>query len=136
MSRELSRWLKLSEPKPRKPSKPTRPPQEERALKILQAEAKKAGTHLDTGGEGGLSPSLVLGVMRRDHWLCRVCKSNKRITVHHIGGIVGNEYMSALGHLNKPHNLATLCASCHDRLHNKARALGIDSSQVDAKGDK
>ena len=44
--------------------------QERLALKKMRREAKAAGATLENNGEGGLAPSLVLGIMRRDHFRC------------------------------------------------------------------
>jgi len=41
-----------------------------------------------------------------------------------------------MGHKSTPENLVTICASCHDNVHEEAREEGVDSSQVTPEGDK
>ena len=45
---------------------------ERSALRTMRREARAAGALLANRGRGGLSPSLVLGVMRRDGFTCKV----------------------------------------------------------------
>jgi len=116
-------------------------PQERRALRVMRREAAAAGSKLTSGGKGGLPPSLVLGVMRRDKYRCKTCgelgsDQNGGLGVHHRGGIVASKWLSRQGHQNKPANIVSICNSCHDRLHEKARAEGNDSSQVLPEGDE
>jgi len=76
-------------PKPQDPPKKKLSGQERNALKKLRREAKAAGATLETNGEGGLPPSLVLGRMRRDKWRCtnEHCPNPKKnLTVDHISG--------------------------------------------------
>jgi cytochrome c553 len=127
MSKELARYVK---------SKKKTSPEEEKALASIRKEAAKAGTTLESDGEGGLSSSLVLGVMRRDKYTCKVCGGKENIGVHHKGGIVKSKWLSQMGHKSTPENLVTICASCHDNVHEDARAEGVDSSQVTPEGDK
>lgn len=114
---------------------------ERHALAKIRKEAKAKGSVLTSGGKGGLSPSLVLGVMRRDDFMCKTCGSrgngdNGGIGVHHKGGIVESKWLSKKGHQNDKNNIVTICARCHDKVHNKAREEGVDSSQVTPDGDK
>jgi len=115
--------------------------EERKALRKLRNEAHAAGSTLATGGRGGLHPSLVLGVMRRDKYQCKECgevgaKDNGGLTIHHLGGILESVWASKKGHKNEPANLQSLCSSCHDKLHNEAREAGLDSSQVTPISDK
>jgi 5-methylcytosine-specific restriction endonuclease McrA len=118
------------------PQRDVLPPGEEKALKKLQQEAKQRGATLATGGKGGLPASLVLGVMRRDKYHCKVCGTNKDLSLHHVGGIVSSPRVSRMGHSNQMNNIITVCPSCHDRMHQEAREKGIDSSQVTPIGDR
>lgn len=116
-------------------------PQEAKALAKLRNEAEEAGAELASGGVGGLPPSLVLGVMRRDDYTCKVHGDRGEgdyggLQVHHKGGIVESEWLSKKGHSNDPNNIVTLCSAAHNEIHEKAREEGVDSSQVDAEGDK
>lgn len=128
MSKQLAKFIKNNKPK--------RSPEEENALETMRKEAKKAGASLATDGEGGLSPSLVLGVMRRDKYTCKVCGENQNIGVHHKGGVVKSKWLSKMGHANKSENLVTICESCHDNVHEEAREEGVDSSQITPEGDR
>ena len=110
-------------------------PDEKRALFKLRREARQNGATLYTNGEGGLPPSLVLGVMRRDSFTCVECDGQQALQVHHKAGVVDSRKISKLGHINRPEGLEVVCHPCHDKLHEKARAKGIDSSQVLAEGD-
>lgn len=113
-----------------------RTPQERAALMTLRSEARKNGAQLATGGKGGLPSTLVLAVMRRDGYHCKACGLKENLSIHHKGGIVESEWLSKKGHKLEKNNLVTICQSCHDRIHNKAREEGVDSSQVLPEADK
>lgn len=114
--------------------------EERHSLHAFRMDAHAHGVKLASGGRGGLSPSLVWRVMRRDEWQCKVCGENGSnsggLTVHHIGGILESDWLAKKGHKNVPSDLVTICAQCHDRIHEKARAEGLDSSQVMSPADK
>jgi hypothetical protein len=110
-------------------------PDEAKALARVQGEADAAGATLATGGKGGLAPSLVLGIMRRDGYRCKRCGGSEGLSIHHKGGIVGSKWLSKKGHHMDFDNLVTLCVKCHNQLHGEAREAGIDSSQVMPEGD-
>jgi 5-methylcytosine-specific restriction endonuclease McrA len=141
MSEALKTWAKHAD-RTRERHEPVLSREERRSLQLIRQEARAAGSELKSNGKGGLSPSLVLGVMRRDEYTCKVCgqKGNKAenggIEVHHKGGIVESKWLSEKGHKNVKNNLVTICVACHDRIHNKAREEGVDSSQVEPEGDK
>jgi hypothetical protein len=113
--------------------------QERLALKKMRREAKAAGATLDNNGEGGLAPSLVLGAFRRAGWRCENgdCPAPKKnITIDHISGhaqeIKANPEARrrkdlqrgiAAGHVSKPEAIHVLCAACHDRVHDRERAI-------------
>jgi hypothetical protein len=107
------------------------PPGERSALRTIRIEAKKAGSYLASGGKGGLPPSLVLGVFRRDKWRCKACgelgtRENGGLSVHHKGGIPESKWLQQKGHSNDPNNIVAICNNCHDRIHEEARDEGID----------
>ena len=122
-----------------KPEKRKLSAQERNALKKLRREAKQAGATLETNGEGGLAPSLVLGVMRRDKYTCTNgdCPNPKKnLTVDHISGhpkeIASDRGARnrkdlrrgvALGHVNTMDAIHTLCATCHDSVHDREREI-------------
>ena len=107
----------------------------------LRREARQHGTVLAHAGRGGIPPSFVLAIMRRDDYRCKVHGDRGEghyggITLHHKGGIVESDWLSKKGHKLELNNLVTLCSKAHDRLHTRARAAGTDSSQVTPEGDK
>jgi ribosomal protein S27AE len=104
-------------------------PAEQAALDRVQAEARDAGATLLTGGKGGLPPSLVLGVMRRDRYRCKRCGGSEGLSMHHKGGILSSAWLAKKGHSMDLNNLATICGKCHDAMHAEARKGGVDSSQ-------
>ena len=53
---------------------------------------------------------LCRQVMERDHWKCQVCGSRNNLQVHH------QQLRSQQGP-DEESNLITLCASCHEGLH-------------------
>ena len=110
-------------------------PEERLALHRLRQLAYRNGVSLQSAGRGGLSPSLVLHVMRRDQFTCKACgesvEAKGGLSVHHKGGIVESKWLLKKGHHNAPNNIVTICGACHDRVHNKAREEGVDSSQAD-----
>lgn len=63
-------------------------------------------------------------------------KMNGGLSVHHKGGIVSSKWLSKKGHANDPNNIVSICDDCHNKEHEKAKAEGIDSSQVTPEGDK
>jgi hypothetical protein len=126
-------------PQQRDHGKPPLNAQERMALKKIRREARLAGATLENNGEGGLAPSLVLGIMRRDHFSC--CNDDcptpkKNITIDHISGHADEIAADpkarkrkdlkrgiAAGHVNKMEALHTICAQCHDRVHDRERAI-------------
>lgn len=105
------------------------------AIDVLQKEAKKYGATLESDGHGGIDPKIALKVFRRFGYQCPRCGSRKNLTLHHKGGIVDSKKLDEMGHKTIQKNLATLCAECHDEIHEMARDKGIDSSQQTPKGD-
>lgn len=133
---ELSRQLLKNERRRDLPRADNVPPQERRALATLRKEARQHHATLASGGKGGLPSSFVLGVFRRDRYQCKVCGGRKNLGLHHKGGIVGSKWLSKKGHRLDLNNVVTICEKSHDEIHNKARAEGVDSSQVKPEGDK
>ena len=112
------------------------PPNEAKALRTLRIEARRAGATLASGGKGGLPSTLVLGVMRRDKYQCKVCGGRKHLGIHHKGGDTRSKWLSRKGHKLEFNNLVTICEKSHDEVHDRAREDGTDSSQVTPEGDK
>lgn len=127
-----------------KPQQPQGKPKERNAaeraaLKKLRREAKQAGATLASNGEGGLSPSLVLGRMRRDRYRCQNenCPDPKKnLTVDHISGhpkeIAADPEARVrkdlklgikLGHVSKIDAIHTICTTCHDAVHDREREI-------------
>lgn len=110
------------------------PEQERSALRRMRKEARGKKAKLATGGKGGLPPSLVLGVMRRDEFRCKSCGGSGRgegeggLSVHHKSEHLEDPKAKARsrllgreGKVNTPANLVTVCARCHDGIHEKDR---------------
>ena len=53
---------------------------------------------------------LCLSVYQRDGWRCRACKSRSNLQAHHV------QYKSQ-GGPDASWNMATLCHSCHGKIH-------------------
>ena len=113
--------------------------QERLALKKIRREAKAAGATLKSDGEGGLRPSLALGVFRKGKWRCdnENCPTPKKdLDLDHLSGH-GKEIASdpharkrrdlrkgvKMGHVNKLAALHILCAACHDLAHSREREI-------------
>jgi hypothetical protein len=112
--------------------------EERRALTILRQEARKAKAQLASDGEGGLAPSLVLYVMRRDGYRCKLHGDrgegeNGGLEVHHKGGVENpaSRWLRGMGHLNLPDNLVTLCHRAHDEVHDRDREVTAERAQGD-----
>lgn len=141
MGSALRNWLAQKARKKRDDT--PRPPlsaEERLALRRMRQEAQDAGAKLRHAGRGGLSPSLVRAVMRRDGYECKIHGDRGEgeyggLEVHHKGGVVESEWLSRKGHKNEPQNLVTLCHKAHDEIHGRARAEGVDSGQVVAEAD-
>ena len=133
------------------------PPDEANALKKLQREAERQGCLLSSGGKGGLPPSLVWHVFRRDakeapdggmRFVCKVCgeqgtEENGGLGVHHkfqhitdptarAKGMLANQQ----GRRNDPSQMIVICAKDHDKVHQRDRAEhgGKDADEM-AEGD-
>lgn len=135
MSDLVSKWAGVQGRRKPKPQEKPLHPDESRALGTLQREAKDQGAELANGGKGGLPPSLVLGVFRRDKYHCKKCGLKKNLGVHHKGGIVESKWLSKKGHHNDPNNVVVMCGKCHDDIHQQAKKEGVDASQVKPAGD-
>lgn len=108
----------------------------ERVRRRIIAEAAKFGATLGKpDAKGGLPPQLVLNALRRDRYRCKRCGSRDKVGPHHKGGVVESGWLSRKGHANELNNISTICERCHDRVHDQARAEGVDSSQVLPEGD-
>ncbi len=143
MSEALRKVMQHDKAKQHKKQREERPlsREDKKALRNIQLEARQAGAVLKSAGKGGLPPSFVLGVFRRDKFTCKVHGDKGEgdkggLEVHHKGGIVESEWLSKKGHKLEPNNVVTLCNKAHDEIHNKARAEGVDSSQVTPEADE
>lgn len=116
MSEALAKLAKLR--RPQEKEKPLHA-DEQKALKKLQDEAKAAGATLATGGKGGLPPSHVLGIMRRDEFKCKKCGTQKMLSVHHKGHLKNpvSRWLKKKGSDDSENNTVTICADCHDDIH-------------------
>jgi hypothetical protein len=138
--------------KPQHDDKPKWNAQERLVLKRIRKEAKAAGATLKSNGEGGLRPSLCLGIFRKGKWRCsnEDCPAPKKeITLDHISGhpkeiasdpgARGRKDLKrgiALGHVNKAAALHVLCAACHDRVHDRERQIDKGEKPEPMRGDE
>lgn len=121
---DIGRWL--NRPQGRK--FPELSPQERKALSRLRAEAAEKGAELSNNGRGGLAPSFVLGIMRRDDFQCKVHGDRGEgehggLQVHHKGGLDNptSLWLKAKGKRNDANNVVTLCAKAHREIHERDR---------------
>jgi 5-methylcytosine-specific restriction endonuclease McrA len=105
-------------------------PRERAVLKLLNAEAREVGATLLTGGRGGLPPSLVLGVFRRDKYRCKRCGTQQDLTVHHKGGLDNpvSAWLADKGKRNDFNNLVVACAKCHQAIHDEDKNVPEDGA--------
>jgi hypothetical protein len=113
---------------------------DDRVVRRIQREAKRAGATLAHGGKGGLDPRLALKVFRRDHWRCSnpKCPTPKKdLDLDHQSGHPeeilqdpkarkdpGDRAAARAGDDPKDDRyLHTLCVKCHDRVHDRERAI-------------
>lgn len=106
---------------------------DEKVVRQMRAEAKRAHATLANGGKGGLDPRLALTVFRRGHWRCanKNCPTPKQnLTLDHISGHPKEIEEDAdaskrkdlekgveMGHVDDPKALHVLCESCHTGPH-------------------
>jgi hypothetical protein len=138
VSEHLAKYVthKRSSSRPRGDDESSLPADEAKALSRIRSEAASAGATLANGGKGGLPPSMVLGIFRRDGFQCKKCGGRENVSIHHKGGVVMSQWLSKKGHKLDRNNLVTICNRCHDKIHTEARAEGVDSSQVKPEGDR
>jgi hypothetical protein len=127
------------EPEQHDHDKPRWNAQEKLALKKIRREAKAAGATLKSDGEGGLAPSIALGVFRKYKWRCdnEDCPTPKNLLdLDHKSGHAREIARDPkarknadlkrgikLGHVNKIDALHVLCSACHDRVHSREREI-------------
>ena len=128
MGAELRTIMKHSRRTQRLQERELLPPDENKALLVLNREARSRNATLATGGKGGLPPTLVLAVMRRDEYTCKKCGQNQNLIVHHKGGLQNpvSRWLKAKAKSNDKNNIVTLCVSCHDNVHEEDRASDAD----------
>lgn len=98
------------------------PVDERRALHRMRVEAAARGAVLRTSGVGGIPASLALGTYRRDGWRCKRCGGTSGLSLHHKGGASTARRWLGRGKRCDYNNLVVLCGSCHDAVHDEARA--------------
>jgi 5-methylcytosine-specific restriction endonuclease McrA len=108
--------------------------EENAALRVIRKEAHQRGASLHSGGKGGLPSTLVLGVFRRDEWKCKKCGGQTDLLVHHKAGLDApiSRWLLRKGKSNTPNNIVTLCARCHDCIHDEDREV---AKAVEDSGD-
>jgi 5-methylcytosine-specific restriction endonuclease McrA len=78
----------------------------------LQRGARRDGRSASNTSFAEYAGKLQRQVLERDGWRCQVCGSMQRLQVHHL------KLRSQSG-ADAEHNLITLCAECHARMHSK-----------------
>lgn len=121
-----------------KPDKKILPLAERVALNKLRKEAKAAGAMLTSAGSGGLPPSFVLGVMRRDEYTCKVHGDkgegeNGGLQVHHKGGLdnPNSPWLKSKAKRNDLNNVVTLCKRAHNEIHEKDNAISDQQEEAE-----
>jgi len=138
MSDKLAAWMRAEriskKPPPKESGGPPLNDNERRALWKMRREAREQGATLDSNGKGGLPPSLVLGVMRRDEWRCKKCGGQADLSVHHKSehmqdpkAKMRSQLLGRQGRIDSPANIVTICATCHDAIHDKDREDNEDT---------
>ena len=71
-----------------------------------------------------ISNSARKAIYRRDGWRCALCDCSQSLQLHHVlpRGRDGND---------TPHNLITLCSTCHAQAHGHLLADGLTQSWVE-----
>jgi len=128
MSEAFAKFAKNNKDKGKGDGEKQLNPKETKVLRTMQTEAKKAGATLASDGKGGLPPSLVLGVFRRDKWECKKCGGKKNLSLHHKVFHMEDPRQKAKaalvqkqGRRNDPEQLATICEDCHNKIHEEDR---------------
>lgn len=113
---------------------------EDRVVHRIQREARAHGATLAHGGKGGIDPRLALRVFRRSGWRCENpdCPTPRRdLDLDHQSGHPqeilqdpkarkdpGDRAAARAGDDPKDDRfLHVLCAKCHDRVHDRERAI-------------
>jgi hypothetical protein len=109
------------------------------AVRTIQREAKEAGATLKNNGKGGIDPRLALKVFRRAKYRCENedCPDpQKDLDLDHQSGhpkeikadpkARKDPKAAAAARAPDPKDdkhLHVLCAACHDRVHDRERAI-------------
>lgn len=93
-------------------------------VRRTREEAAGAGATLHYDGEGGVDSGLALHVYRRDGWACRMCGTQDDLELDHIDGhpSITPDIPDAGGE-DTAENLAVVCHSCQDALHDADRMI-------------
>jgi hypothetical protein len=110
-----------------------------RVLAQIQKEAAAAGATLQNDGKGGIDPTIALKLFREAKWRCpnEDCPDPKKeITLDHASGhpkeILADARarkdpkLRAAAKMPDPKDddgLRVICAACHDRVHERERAI-------------
>jgi len=121
---------------------------EDEAVATIQREAKAAGATLKNNGKGGLDPNLALATFRKAKWACENpdCPEPKKLLdldhfSNHPKEIFADPDASAKlikgAEFGKKDNkfLHCLCAACHNRVHDRERALDEGKKPPPMRGE-
>lgn len=127
MSKALAKLTRLA----RRDEADRLPSDELRAFKRAKAEATDKGATLKIRASGGLKPSLILGLLRRDEFQCKRCGGNADLSVHHKGNLENptSVWLKQKGKSNDFNNLVTICGDCHDAIHDLDREGDVDADR-------
>lgn len=143
--RAVSAWARRKGAGPRSP--------EDRVVRRIQREARAAGATLAHGGKGGIDPRVALKVFRRARYRCENpdCPApRKGLDLDHQSGHPkeiledpkarkdpGDRAAARAGDDPKDDRfLHVLCAKCHDRVHDRERAIDAGKKPRPMRGDK
>jgi hypothetical protein len=114
--------------------------QNPKVVEQIQREAKAAGATLAHDGKGGLDPKLALKVFRAAHWRCEnpYCPTPKKdLDLDHwtahpkeifqdkdtIDDAKLRKGVKESGGKKDDRFVHAICAACHDRVHERERAI-------------
>jgi hypothetical protein len=133
-------------------AKTARPAKDAAVVRTIQREAKEHGATLAHDGKGGIDPRIALKVFRRADWRCENPKCpdpKKDLDLDHQSGhpkeikedpeARADAKNAAASRDPDPKDdrfLHVLCAACHDRAHDRERAIDQGKKPKPMRGDR
>lgn len=122
------------------------------AVRTIQREAKAAGATLAHDGKGGIDPAVALKVFRRAKWRCENPKCpdpRKDLDLDHQSGHPKEILEDPEARKDSKNRAAArdpdpkddrylhcICAACHDRVHDRERAIDDGKKPKPMRGDR